>query len=104
MILHLSMNLDLRILQKGLLWRGQRIYVPEKLRKKALTLAHEAHQGIVRCKQRYAGYCSGPGWTRTLKSFAEIVKRACAFSHFDETHLILQPLFLITAGTSELLI
>ena len=28
---------------QGLLWRGRRIYVPEKLRKKALALAHEAH-------------------------------------------------------------
>ena len=31
---------------QALLWRGRRIFVPAQLRGKALSLAHEAHQGI----------------------------------------------------------
>ena len=67
---------------QGLLWRGRRICVPSKLRRKALKLAHEAHQGIVRSKQRLRACLFWPG----MDSDAEEFCRNC------ETCVRLQPL------------
>ena len=36
----------------GTILRGSRILIPSSLRGKVLELAHEGHQGIVKCKQR----------------------------------------------------
>ena len=36
----------------GVILRGSRILIPSSLRGKVLELAHEGHQGIVKCKQR----------------------------------------------------
>ena len=36
---------------KGLIVRGNHIYIPDSLRKKILRAAHEGHQGIVKTKQ-----------------------------------------------------
>ena len=36
----------------GVILRGSRILIPSSLRGKLLELAHEGHQGIVKCKQR----------------------------------------------------
>lgn len=75
---------------QGLLWRGRRIYVPEKLRKKALTLAHEAHQGIVRCKQRLRRILFWPGMDSDVEDYC----RNC------ETCVRLQPLRRDTPNTA----
>ena len=75
---------------QGLLWRGRRIYVPEKLRKKALPLAHEAHQGIVRCKQRLRQRLFWPGMDSDVEDFC----RNC------ETCVRLQPLRRDTPNTA----
>lgn len=75
---------------QGLLWRGRRIYVPEKLRKKALTLAHEAHQGIVRFKQRLRRILFWPGMDSDVEDYC----RNC------ETCVGLQPLRRDTPNTA----
>lgn len=67
---------------QDLLWRGRRIFVPAQLRTKALRLAHEAHQGIVRSKQRLRASLFWPG----MDSDAEEFCRNC------ETCVRLQPL------------
>ncbi|XP_048584822.1 uncharacterized protein K02A2.6-like [Nematostella vectensis] len=36
----------------GVILRGNRIFIPSDLRDRVLKLAHEGHQGIVKCKQR----------------------------------------------------
>ena len=103
MTLHSLMNRDRRTLWKhfkdelsfalGLLWRGRRVYVPEKLRKKALALAHEAHQVIVRCKQRLHRILFWPGMDSDVEDFC----RNC------ETCARLQPLRRDTPNTATLL-
>lgn len=74
---------------QGLLWQVRRIYVPEKLRKKALALAHEAHQGMVRCKQRLRKILFWSGMDSDIESFC----RNC------ETCVRLQPLRRDTPNT-----
>ena len=37
-------------IKKGLILKGSRIVIPEKLRKKVLNIAHETHQGITKTK------------------------------------------------------
>lgn len=46
---------------QGVLLRGDRIVVPVELRKRALELAHEGHQGIVKTKQRLRSKVWWPG-------------------------------------------
>ena len=36
----------------GVVLRGRRIMIPMSLRGKVIELAHEGHQGIVKCQQR----------------------------------------------------
>jgi len=36
----------------GVVLRGKRIFVPQSLRSRALSLAHEGHLGIVKTKSR----------------------------------------------------
>ncbi|XP_022779210.1 uncharacterized protein K02A2.6-like [Stylophora pistillata] len=60
------------------------------LRKKALTLAHEAHQGIVRCKQRLRRILFWPGIDSDVEDFC----RNC------ETCVRLQPLQQDTPNTA----
>jgi len=76
---HLSNELSYA---QGLLWRGRRMFVPLKLRKKALNLAHAAHQGIVRSKQRLRASLFWPGMDAEIEEFC----RNC------ETCVRLQPL------------
>ena len=89
---------------QGLLWCGRRICVPAPLREKALRLAHEAHQGIVRSKQRLRASLFWPGMDSDIEEFC----RNC------ETCVRLQPLrrdtpckptpYLNIAGTNVQLI
>ena len=39
-------------LMNGLIFKGERVVVPEILRSRLIALAHESHQGIIRAKQR----------------------------------------------------
>lgn len=43
---------ELCITDQNILLRGNRIVLPTKLRQKAITLAHEDHAGMTKCKQR----------------------------------------------------
>ncbi len=43
---------ELCITDQDILLRGDRIVLPKKLRQQAISLAHEDHAGMVRCKQR----------------------------------------------------
>lgn len=41
---------ELLVTQNGIILRGERIVIPKVLRNKAIELAHEGHQGIVKTK------------------------------------------------------
>ncbi|XP_064475694.1 uncharacterized protein K02A2.6-like [Ornithodoros turicata] len=58
----------------GLLYRGERIVVPQALTSKILTLAHETHPGIVRTKQRLRDLYWWPG----MDAQAEKMVRDCS--------------------------
>ena len=53
--------------------RGQRVVVPETLRSKMVALAHEAHQGIVRSKQR----ARDVNWWPKMDADIEEAVRSC---------------------------
>lgn len=59
---------------QGLLWRSRRICVQVPLREMALRLAHEAHQGSVRSKQRLRASLIWPGMDSEIKSSAITAK------------------------------
>ena len=67
---------------QGLLWCGRGICMPALLREKALRLAHEAHQGIVRSTQRLHASLFWLGMDSDIEEFC----RNC------ETCVRLQPL------------
>ena len=41
---------EISVSPDGIIMRGVRIFIPKTLRRKALTLAHESHQGIEKTK------------------------------------------------------
>ena len=59
-----------------LLLRGQRIIIPKSLRKQILDLAHEGHQGIVKCKSRLRGKVWWPGIDKEVEHYVKNCK-AC---------------------------
>ena len=52
-----------------LLLRGHRIIVPESLRKHVMALAHEGHQGIVKCKGRLREKVWWPGIDKDVEKY-----------------------------------
>ena len=48
-------------LVEGLVMRGERIVIAEKLQKRVIQIAHEGHQGIVRTKQMLRAHVWFPG-------------------------------------------
>ena len=58
---------------QGVLLRGDRIVIPVELRKQAVELAHEGHQGIVKTKQRLRTKVWWPG----MDAECEKLCRAC---------------------------
>ena len=54
-----------------LVLRGTRIVIPEVLRKQVISLAHEGHQGIVKCKQRLREKVWWPGIDRQRECFVK---------------------------------
>ncbi|XP_064477798.1 uncharacterized protein K02A2.6-like [Ornithodoros turicata] len=57
----------------SMLMRGERIIPPKVLRHQLLELAHEAHQGMVRCKQRLRDIY----WWPRMDADVEAIIRAC---------------------------
>ena len=57
-----------------LLLRGQRIIIPKCLRKQILDLAHEGHQGIVKCKSRLRQKVWWPGIDREVEQYVRNCK------------------------------
>ena len=57
---------------EGLLFLGDRVVVPKKLRPDMLQLIHESHQGADKCKTRvHERLCTGQACHRTLKRLWE---------------------------------
>ena len=59
-----------------LLLRGQRIIIPNSLRKQILDLVHEGHQGIVKCKSRLREKVWWPGRDKEVEHYVKTCK-AC---------------------------
>ena len=51
----------------GLLFKAQKLIVPQSMRKEMLGRIHESHQGIVKCKQRAREFYFGPECPHRLK-------------------------------------
>lgn len=69
---------------RDMILRGERLIVPESLRSRVLELAHEGHQGIVRCKQRLRQLYWWPG----MDHDAEAAVKMCSIcASVDKTAL-----------------
>lgn len=66
----------------GVIMRAEKIVLPESLRSKAIELAHEAHQGMVRTKQRLRQIYWWPSMDRNVE---EIIKQCAICIHSDRT-------------------
>ena len=51
----------------GLLFKAQKLIVPQSKRKEMLELIHESHQGIVKCKQRARDILFWPGMSSQIE-------------------------------------
>ena len=51
----------------GLLFKAQKLIVPQSKRKEMLELIHESHQGIVKCKQRARDVLFWPGMSSQIE-------------------------------------
>ena len=60
-------------IEKGMVFRGERIVVPSSLRTRVIAVAHESHPGIVRTKQRLRAIFWWPG----MDSEVEEAIRSC---------------------------
>ena len=63
----------------GLIFKGERVVVPENLRSRMVTLAHESHQGIIRTKQRLRAVYWWPGLDAAVETAVKECD-ACALS------------------------
>ncbi|XP_043231405.1 uncharacterized protein K02A2.6-like isoform X5 [Amphibalanus amphitrite] len=66
----------------GLIFKGDRIVVPEELRRRLLDLAHEGHQGTVRTKQRLRELFWWPGMDANVEC---LVRQCAACATADKT-------------------
>jgi hypothetical protein len=53
----------------GLIMRGERIVIPEKLQKQMIQIAHEGHQGIVSTKQMLRAHVWFPGIDAAVEKY-----------------------------------
>ena len=60
-------------IEKGMVFRGERIVVPSSLRTRVIAAAHESHPGMVRTKQRLRAVFWWPG----IDSEVEAAVRSC---------------------------
>ena len=67
----------------SLLFRGERLVVPTALRAQVISNAHEAHQGLVRTKQRLRGKFWWPGMERE----AQTMLQSCVLCSAHEAHV-----------------
>ena len=67
-----------------LLLRGQRIIIPSCLRKQILDLAHEGHQGIVKCKSRLRQKVWWPGIDREVEHYVRKCKPCLLMSNSNK--------------------
>ena len=51
----------------GLLFKAQKLIVPQSMRKEMLALIHESHEGIVKCKQRARDILFWPGMSSQIE-------------------------------------
>ena len=58
-------------IHENIVLRGSAIVVPEKLRRKAISLAHEGHQGLVRTKQYIRSRLWFPGLDKQISEAVE---------------------------------
>ena len=72
----------------GVLFKGARIVVPSSMRKDMLGRIHEAHQGVVRCKQRAR---EALYWPRMSSQIEELVAR-CSICNTHAKYQQRQPL------------
>ena len=72
----------------GVILRGTRILIPNALREKVLSLAHEGHQGIVKTKQRLRE----KAWWLKIDKDAERVCKQCHSCQVVSSPSIPEPL------------
>ena len=60
----------------GVVLRGKRIFIPQSLQTRVLLLAHEGHQGIVKCKQWLRGKV---WWVGMDKDVERLCKTSCTW-------------------------
>jgi hypothetical protein len=59
---------------EGIIYVGERILVPFKMRKNMLDLIHESHMGTEKCKARARTVLYWPGMARTSKTMWQAVQ------------------------------
>ena len=68
----------------GILFKGERVIIPESMRKEMLQIVHESHMGMVRCKQLARDIMYWPGMNAQIE---DIVSKC----HICQTHRNQQP-------------
>jgi hypothetical protein len=53
------------------MYKGLKLIIPEKLRKELLTLIHEKHLGISKCKIRAREFMYWPGMMSDIQDIVE---------------------------------
>ena len=76
-----------------LILRGQKIVIPTQLRDQVLRLAHEGHQGIVKCKQRLREKVWWPGVDKDMEKHVKLCE-ACQIVNVQSTPEPLKPTVL----------
>ncbi|KAK2552554.1 Uncharacterized protein P5673_026409 [Acropora cervicornis] len=81
---HIGLYRYKRLNYDGIVLRGDRIFVPEKLRHRMVEIAHEGHQGQVRTKQLLRAHVWFPGMDSQCEKFVSMCI-ACQ-SNTSQTH------------------
>lgn len=69
----------------NLMYKGQKLIIPENLRKEMLNLIHESHLGIVKCKTRAREFVYWPGLMSDIQDKVEKCE-ICATSNKKTNH------------------
>ena len=86
---HSGINEELFVFE-GVILRGDRIVVPQSLRKQILKLAHETHQGIVKTKQFLRARFFWPGMDQDVETLIKGCS-ACVVNQPLNRYTPLQP-------------
>ena len=68
-----KINNELSVTEDGIILRGTRIFLPNKLGKRAILIAHESHQGVEKPKALFREKV----WFPKMAEFVEEVIRTC---------------------------